>query len=281
MFQISECFNIAFPWEGHVLGGWYDNRELIGMLVLNSIYSDLIYHYGGIDFKKYKLNKEEFDKIVFSSNNHNSDENINNNNNNISDNNNINNNNNINYNYNLNIKQQLPLVPDVIIPFRCTDILAASHLSQKYGFVSFSVYASLISNNTKSIYVTTEGGGPSHERHCKFIVYELVVYLSKLAPNATIAVTRGKTHINMVQIALAKLVISPPSTFVFWPALANKVGQIYFLESSLIAIGSISNNFNWIKKPKLMNFYFTNYDQKVMNNIVFFLQKKSELVTWK
>ena len=152
----------------------------------------------------------------------------------------------------------IKLIPDVAILLRCSDIVL--HGGNEYGFLNFNTYPKLIKTNTpKEIYILSEPlkYGPWTDT-CLNITRTLVAFLSPLFPTTTILVRRGYVFDALATFALAPTVICAPSTFCFWPALANPSEEIHYAASPLINRGlapRLKDGFHWIIEPQLMGFW--------------------------
>ena len=235
-----------FPWETYdPQAGWYANREEI-----SRIFIDAINNYVSVKFENIynaTITINTFDIIQPIQNNN------------------------------------LSFIPDVLIIFRCNDIL--SHNSHKYGLLNFNIYTTIIPDNTTRIYINTELKSYGHNyNYCNSILYELVKYLSNNYPSTIVAIRRGYPIESLVQIMYSPIVISCPSTFSFWPAISKKIGKIYYSSSKLILTGRalpIQPNFNWIISPQPQVFgrldLKENIDDKLLNNIIHTLKKDTQV----
>ena len=168
------------------------------------------------------------------------------------------------------------LVPDVAILFRCTDVVL--HGGNEYGFLNFNSYPKLIKTPPREIYILSEPlkYGPWTET-CVNVTRGLVAFLSPHYPNTTILVRRGFAFDGLATLALAQTIICPPSTFCFWPALANPSEHVHYAVSPLINLGlapHLRDTFRWITEPKVMGFWKqSHYDLRWPNATEYILDK--------
>lgn len=160
--------------------------------------------------------------------------------------------------------QDFPLVADVVIHFRCTDI-RQSHLKSIYGFLNFNYYLLIIPPDTKLIYILTDAS--LHHKVCSEMLQFLIEWIYSHFPNVTIATVMGK-HIveSLVILTNAKLIICSASTFCMWPAIFSNASAIYFPSCKNI-IGKevfIHSNFHWINTPGHLQFIDNNDDIKMI-----------------
>jgi len=175
----------------------------------------------------------------------------------------------------------IALIPDVAILLRCSDIVL--HGGNEYGFLNFNTYPKLITGNKppKEIYILSEPlkYGPWTDT-CLNITRALVAFLSPRFPETTILVRRGFVMDALATFALAPTVICAPSTFCFWPALANP-SQVHFAVSPLINDGlapRLKEGFHWISEPKLMGFWKqSKYDLRWPNSTEYILEKLTSI----
>lgn len=168
------------------------------------------------------------------------------------------------------------LIPDVVILFRCSNVVL--HGGNEYGFINFNSYPKLIKTPPREIYILSEPlkYGPWTET-CVNVTRGLITFLSPLYPNTTILVRRGFAFDGLLTLALAQTVICPPSTFCFWPALANPSDNVHVSVSPLINLGQaphLRDTFHWIAEPKVMGFWKqTKYDLQWPNATEYLLDK--------
>lgn len=133
-----------------------------------------------------------------------------------------------------------PVVPDVLIHFRCSDIVRATSATG-YGFLNFNVYLELIPRGTRLVYILSD---PVHRGTdgaiCGQLIEALIEFLSVRFPSAEVLAERGGDMIrNFAQIAFANTTICSASTFCLFPALASN-GTAYFPRSQLLLHGNES-----------------------------------------
>mmetsp|Transcript_12461 Transcript_12461/g.11298 ORF Transcript_12461/g.11298 Transcript_12461/m.11298 type:complete len:390 (-) Transcript_12461:8-1177(-) len=156
---------------------------------------------------------------------------------------------------------ELPLIPDVAIQYRCGDNIAFSYM---YGILPFYAFPSRIPPNAKYIYVLsdhpTRSANSPYSVRCPLIMQGLFDYLVENFPNATIVIKRGgDLFLDYVRLAKANTTICSASTYCFWPALAS-YGTVYFPVSYLIAgadnlslAPNLTSNFIWIGEPGIIS----------------------------
>eukprot|EP01040_Poterioochromonas_malhamensis_P006520 gene6520-7020_t len=153
------------------------------------------------------------------------------------------------------ISSPLPFIPDVAILFRCKDI----HAFSWYGFIPFHVYNLLLKGkNVQTIYILSEPLDYLSERdsadavsvgNCIHLSQGLVDHLSKLFPEARIAVRRGHAIESLMILARAKTVICAPSSFCLWPGIANP-NEVYYFPSRVVMVQPfLFHNFKWVGYP--------------------------------
>jgi hypothetical protein len=84
-----------------------------------------------------------------------------------------------------------PLIPDITIQIRCSDII---NLQSLYGFLNFYTYTSIIPLTAKNIYITSDSsfrGNEEESKICSKILHSLFDFLNKEYTNAVIIVKRG------------------------------------------------------------------------------------------
>lgn len=154
----------------------------------------------------------------------------------------------------------LPFIPDVAILFRCKDI----HSYWWYGFIPFHVYNLLLEGktNVRTIYILSEpldylseAGNATSDAvsigNCIHLSQGLVDHLSKLFPEARIAVRRGHAIESLMILARAKTVICAPSSFCLWPGMSNP-NEVYYFPSKVVQFQPfISESFYWVGYPPI------------------------------
>eukprot|EP01038_Epipyxis_sp_PR26KG_P012043 gene12043-16116_t len=155
-----------------------------------------------------------------------------------------------------------PIIPDVTILFRCSDIIHhGRNINSPYGFLNFNVYRMIIPHDVKSIYVISEAlgynsGGDQDVNYCRIIGGYLLDFLSESFPSSFIGFRRGHPFQNLFLLSKSNIAICPPSTYCIWPAIARSNGALYYQKSYLCLGGvtEISKYFNWINYPPLVQF---------------------------
>ena len=166
---------------------------------------------------------------------------------------------------NARIDEELPLIPDVTIQYRCGDNIQFSYM---YGILPDTAFLPLIPKNAKYIYVLSDH--PKRALHAQFtsrchtILQGLFHYLNDTNPQATIVVKRGgDIFLDYARMAYSNITICSASTYCLWPALANTVrgGQVYFPLTPLIAgadnrqlAPDFGSKFIWLDDPVYSDF---------------------------
>eukprot|EP01035_Chromulina_nebulosa_P024380 gene24380-31738_t len=170
-----------------------------------------------------------------------------------------------------------PLVPDVSIHFRCSDVLGSTNGA--YGYLNFNAYEKLIPADTRLLYILSDHPDRSKERGqsalCGQLVEHLAVHLRAVLPLALVVPLRGGTTLSihdipamfgdlvlsLAQLTLSGTTICSSSTFCLWPALASE-GTAYFPHSALLLGRKKASevrqlappNFKLIMSPQIMSF---------------------------
>eukprot|EP01038_Epipyxis_sp_PR26KG_P013790 gene13790-18497_t len=154
-----------------------------------------------------------------------------------------------------------PIIPDVTILFRCSDILhhGTKEIHSPYGFLNFNVYRLLIPSHVKHIYIISEKlNYGSNGEMCINIGDRLIEFLSQSFPDAHIGMRRGHAWENLVLLTKSPISICVPSTFCIWPGIGRKPGEgiLYYKKTGLCLAGKpeVSDIFNWINYPPLVQF---------------------------
>lgn len=151
------------------------------------------------------------------------------------------------------IEQQLPLIPDVAIHYRCGD-----NTVTHYGFTPFRVFAATIPHDTRSIYVMAESPSrnarPDRTERCTSIFMALRSYLMSKFPRAVVVVLRGHDMFeDLARLTYANTTICSVSTYCLWPAMSNN-HTVYFPVTKLIAKENTSfdygSSFHWLVDDK-------------------------------
>eukprot|EP01038_Epipyxis_sp_PR26KG_P004669 gene4669-6560_t len=143
-----------------------------------------------------------------------------------------------------------PLIPDVTIQYRCSDIIT---VQSGYGFLNFHVYTKIIPLNAKFIYIVSDSPSRANEGAiCKDLLDNFFNFLTLNFPSALIHVKRGgAAMLSIVQLVHSNITICSASTFCFWPALASR-RTVYFPVTNLILNSTtpqFTSNFHWIVSP--------------------------------
>ncbi len=152
----------------------------------------------------------------------------------------------------------LPLIPNVTIQYRCGDNIGFG--KTRYGLLPFSAYTKrrIDSSIAQYIYVIadspTRSVGHPYSGRCETILQKFFEHLRAEFPQAVVVVKRGgDAFLDYARIAYSRVVVCSASTFCFWPAISNTVGQVHFPLTPLIANAwsnatapAIAANFHWI-----------------------------------
>lgn len=155
----------------------------------------------------------------------------------------------------------LPVVPDVAIQYRCGDNIGFSYM---YGILPFYAFPSRIPEDAKYIYVLSDH--PSRASHspyssrCQLILQHLFEYLREKRPQAIILIKRGgDLFLDYYRLTYARVTICSASSYCLWPAIANE-GTAHFPVSSLVAgvdtielAVNMTHHFHWIDEPKIIS----------------------------
>jgi hypothetical protein len=146
----------------------------------------------------------------------------------------------------------LPIVPDVLIQYRCGDNVPSKY----YGFLKFKVLIDSVPADSKFIYVRSDSpyrakvmGSHSFSAKCAPIIHELFATLKNKFPKATVIATMGgDPFLDYYRIYKAKVIICSVSTFCLWPAIAS-LGRVYYPSSVVVAAATnpiLGSNFTWL-----------------------------------
>ncbi len=151
------------------------------------------------------------------------------------------------------ILQELPLIPDVAIHYRCGD-----NTVTHYGFTPFRVFAATIPHHARSIYVMAESPSrnarPDRTERCTTIFLALRSYLMSKFPRALVVILRGHDVFeDLARLTYANTTICSVSTYCLWPAMSNN-NTVYFPVTKLIAKENTSfdygPSFHWLVDDK-------------------------------
>ena len=179
----------------------------------------------------------------------------------------------------LSYHNELPLIPDVALHYRCSD-------NSYYGIMPFKVYSDRIPANAKNIYILSENlsrNQPARaSSYCKSIIAEFRSYLQKLFPLSIVSVFRGQDiYVDLARLTFANTTICSVSTYCLFPAISSS-NYVYYPVSKFIASEStyqMSNpKFNWITEPMLI-MDFTNQNLHFLLHFLKTLQKKHLKIT--
>lgn len=154
-----------------------------------------------------------------------------------------------------NFAEELPVIPDVAIHYRCGD-----NIVTHYGFLKFSSLLRLIPSTAKSIFILAES--PSRRsrenqvERCNDIFHGMYQYLLANLPHTKVAIIRGDNVFNdLARLTFAGTTICSVSTFCLWPAISSNTSA-YFPVTKLIAKEDTSfrygPNFHWIHEPIIL-----------------------------
>jgi hypothetical protein len=177
--------------------------------------------------------------------------------------------------------QNLPLIPDVAIHYRCGDNLGSIARPFGYGLLSFPALQHLIPPNSKYIYILTDPvhrgsnflADPIYIEKCARIVKWLFVYIENHFPVSTILISRGgNMFVDMARLALANTTVCSASTFCLFPAVAHNGSSVYFPVTKLIGKNErfpINDHFHWISEPLITDENFSPWEniEYALNNI--------------
>lgn len=151
----------------------------------------------------------------------------------------------------------LPVIPDAAITLRCNEIIHVDEDGYPYGFVHFHVYDKLLPQKLDTLYILTEPesyNSGNHAHLCKGLLVHLREYISSVRPDTIVVVLRGHQFLALTVLANAKTAISCPTTFAFWPLIANNKGAAYMHKGTwLLPTINMSSNFQWITSPNLIH----------------------------
>lgn len=163
------------------------------------------------------------------------------------------------------IPTSLPFVPDVIIQYRCSEIVH----HDRYGFIPFSAFSpDRMPSNITTIYITTDhpnraeefqfSKGKSNKEYCTKILNALADHLRTNYPAASVAILRGDDLFNdITRFTQAKVLFCSASTFCLWPALASSATAVYIPVSSVILEAQEKHmrpHVQWLSKPAMLRF---------------------------
>jgi hypothetical protein len=170
--------------------------------------------------------------------------------------------------------RRFPLVPDVALHLRCSDIITNKRLGQDkihthYGFLNFREYAARIPSTARTVYVLSDPPDRGDDgKLCEGILTAFVRFLrERVDENTPILVKRGgEIMYAQAQITLAAVTVCSASTFCFWPALGSQ-GTTYYPVTMLIYGGKelpLSPGFRWMSDARLHHFSPTDSLQKIV-----------------
>jgi len=144
------------------------------------------------------------------------------------------------------VTSHYPLIPDVAVHVRCTDIIYYTPDRDDYGFMHWSEYRKHIPLRAKIIYILSEPlryGGSRHDQpeRCKILMDSLTNYLQTHFPHATVNLIRGAAMTGLLILSLAETVFCPPSTFCTWSSVGRDHGTVYMLPNRLFPFEKLSN----------------------------------------
>lgn len=163
--------------------------------------------------------------------------------------------------YNILASDQLPLIPDVTIHYRCGDNIAFNY---QYGILPFTVFDNRIPKDAKYIYILSEpisrAANNPYTYRCQTILEHLLTYLSNRFSTSKILIKRGgDIFVDYLRIHKSNTTICSASSFCFWPAMSSK-NDVYFPLTSLIAGGDnittvphFRDKFHWISETNIIS----------------------------
>lgn len=118
---------------------------------------------------------------------------------------------------------KLPKYPDVAVHYRCSDNLLVPGM----GLLAFHHIKKLIPSHVKYIFILTEDR--DYNRHlCRPILDALHNDIQSKYPNAYVVLRRGGYKIEILAMLMhSRITICSLSTFCFFFATSNKLGQVY------------------------------------------------------
>ena len=124
------------------------------------------------------------------------------------------------YNFEMNPTLRLPLHPDVVVHFRCSDNIAFANM----GLTQFHTILNLIPSDSEFIMILTEGNTLSNA-----ILKVLRLRILAKYPSVTQVIIRegGSIFSPIVSLVHAKTVICSASSFCFFFATSNVHGKVY------------------------------------------------------
>mmetsp|Transcript_11377 Transcript_11377/g.11404 ORF Transcript_11377/g.11404 Transcript_11377/m.11404 type:complete len:475 (+) Transcript_11377:71-1495(+) len=261
------------PWERHLPGGMYDRIELVGEIVNTAVEAYLSSEYGreperqsipdknfssiSLPLLSHKHRKKESHNISTSTTSDISYSHSNK----ISENTSMNISQSSTLNSSLSPSLSLPLLPEVVVVFRCVDIVK---WNGDYGFLNFNVYRHVIPSDARAIFINTEPLSYNPMKHtdakarvdiCVKLITRLSSFLSEHFPHASVSILRGNPHLSMCQINRASVVVSAPTTFTLFPAMANTRGHVYMGLTGLFADRKcvpLTEGFFWVTAPPVI-----------------------------
>lgn len=157
----------------------------------------------------------------------------------------------------------LPLIPDVTIHYRCSDLF----VNNEMGFLPTSKIVDIINNDplTKNnsvitnIYIVAETRSRSSKNglKCDALYMNLFLKLQAIYPHANIVVKRGDDMVSdMISLTYSKVTICSTSTFCLWFGIANPYSA-YFPVTPLVYQHNLEStdnghSLNWIKNPGII-----------------------------
>lgn len=164
----------------------------------------------------------------------------------------------------------LPLIPNVTIHYRCSDVLR----NPDYGFLPYHAFDKIITSSLPSssspkftsastffIYIISDHPDRGADKEeCRVLLNGLKDHISslKIHPKAQVIIKRGDSILqDMARIAFSKVTICSGSTFCLWPALAS-TGRVYMPLNPPVAglRGALldPNSFKWILDCTILHF---------------------------
>lgn len=120
--------------------------------------------------------------------------------------------------------ESIPLFPDVLIHYRCSDNIFFPNM----GLLPFFAILSHIPVQSKYIFIVTESEFGQNADICVPIEEELANEIGKAFPKAQVVIRRGGDVFQIyAMLAHCDVVICSASSFCFYGATANVEGQVY------------------------------------------------------
>lgn len=164
----------------------------------------------------------------------------------------------------------LPLIPDASIQLRCSDVLH----HDRYGFVPFKAYKSLIPSTARHIILSSDHPQRRTQgEECKQILQSAFDYLKHHFPSSIIVIKRGDDLFrSLARISFSPVSICSPSTFCLWPALLSSNGTAYYplsnvaLQSQAVHFPeSVSKHFKWMTDFRVLHFIRNEDMRSILN----------------